>query len=108
MRIVVNPGNLIAVIAMFVGSTAPAETTFFAVPNATGTFAQGINKSGQVVGTYLLNGQTHAFLRESEGSFTYIDVPDAVSTAANGINDGGQICGTYSTGNDSGQVHGFI
>ena len=108
MRIVVSSRGVIAALVVFLGTTADGATTFFAVPNATGTFAAGINNAGQVVGTYVLDGQGHGFLRDSDGSLTYIDFPDAVSTAANGINDSGQICGTYTTGNDSGQAHGFI
>src|SRR5260370_16470163 len=108
MRIVVSSSGVIAALVVFLGTTADGETTFFSVPNATGTFAQGINNVGQVVGTYVLNGQVHAFLRDSDGSLMSLDFPDAVSTAANGINDNGQICGTYTTGNGSGRVHGFI
>ncbi len=108
MRIVVSSSGVIAALVVFLGTTADGETTFFSVPNATGTFAQGINNVGQVVGTYVLNGQVHAFLRDSDGSLMSFDFPDAVSTAANGINDNGQICGTYTTGNGSGRVHGFI
>src|ERR1700682_2490795 len=87
----VSRTNIIAAIVAFLGATAHGAPTFFAVPNATGTFAAGINNAGQVVGTYVLNGQVHAFLRDSDGSLSYFDVPDAVSTAANGINDSGQI-----------------
>src|SRR5712692_10602561 len=91
MRIVVSSRGVIAALVVFLGTTADGATTFFAVPNATGTFAAGINNAGQVVGTYVLDGQGHGFLRDSDGSLTYIDFPDAVSTAANGINDSGQI-----------------
>jgi hypothetical protein len=108
MRIAASLHNILAAIIAFLGTTAAGATIFFAVPNATGTFAQGINNAGLVVGTYVLNGQEHAFVRNADGSLEFFDAPDAVSTAANGINDSGQICGTYTTGNGAGQVHGFI
>ncbi len=83
-------------------------------PGALGTYAFGINKSGQVVGMALYVSPTffvHGFLF-SGGTFTIIDPPGAVqipyqdTTAAMGINDSGQIVGFYkdSTFKD----HGYL
>jgi len=69
-------------------------------PNATlGTYANGINNSGQIAGSYINATGNHAFI-DNGGVFTTIDHPDASSllnggTAAIGINDSGQIVGTY-------------
>jgi probable HAF family extracellular repeat protein len=77
-----------------------------------GTFAQGINTSGQIVGYYNNWSPSpspvfHGFLY-SGGAYTAFDVPDAGSggsTVAQGINASGQIVGFYT--NNSG-THGFL
>ncbi len=68
--------------------------TVFDVPGATGTYANGINDSGQIVGSYVdVAGRFHGFL-DSGGSFTTIDVPGSTKgTIAAGINNAGQIVG---------------
>jgi probable HAF family extracellular repeat protein len=84
------------------------------VPEGTGTSANGINNSGQVVGIY---GGTyagaygyHSYVL-SGGSYTTLDVPGATNwglaafTWAYGINDSGQVVGFY--GKD-GTLHGFV
>jgi probable HAF family extracellular repeat protein len=75
------------------------------------TFANGINASGQVAGTYTegnpINGVdiTHGFIL-SEGVYTTVDVPNAISTYVAGINTSGQVAGYYTDA--SGRKHGFL
>ncbi|MEP7310184.1 MAG: hypothetical protein ABJA98_32155 [Acidobacteriota bacterium] len=74
------------------------------VSNADKTEAWGINSRTQIVGSYVVNGQSHGFLLEN-GEFTTVDPPGATSAIAHGINDLGQIVGTYG---DSGGSHGYL
>src|SRR6266481_5963174 len=71
-----------------------------------GTFATGINASGQIIGYYFDSGlNRHGFLF-SGGTYTTLDDPLATNgTRASGINAIGQIVGEYT--NNSG-VHGFL
>jgi len=81
---------------------------------AYGTYAMGINSSGQIVGTVYDNlycddsgcypASPHGFLWDS-GSVTPIDVPGAYATVAYGINGTGQIVGMFSDATGS---HGFL
>jgi probable HAF family extracellular repeat protein/VCBS repeat-containing protein len=69
-----------------------------------GTYAEGINDLGQVVGYYFDNSGLHGFLY-SGGSYTTINDPLATQgTVATGINNKGEIVGDYFDG--SGE-HGF-
>lgn len=75
-------------------------------PTASSTSLFGINNSGQIVGTYSVDGvTTHGFLL-SNGQFTTIDAPIAnvTGTFLSGINNSGVIVGTYVSGKDSGFV----
>jgi hypothetical protein len=65
------------------------------VPGASRTLPYGINKAGQIVGSYDNSAGTHGFLRNTDGTFITIDVPGADGTIAYGINRAGQIAGTY-------------
>jgi probable HAF family extracellular repeat protein len=91
--------------ALFLGGSAFAGSfTFIALsdPNATGgTYSQGINSSGQIVGYYSDAAGEHGF--SYNGSvYTALDNPNAVQqfggTAAFGVNGSGQIVGTYWNG----------
>ena len=67
----------------------------FDIPSAkpSGTAANGINDSGQIVGTYVgSDGNFHGFIREGS-TFTKIDCQGAINTIAWGINAKGQIAG---------------
>jgi uncharacterized membrane protein len=76
-------------------------------PNATnGTFGQGLNNAGQIVGGYQDASGVHGFL-DSGGSFTAINNPIATYTAAYGINNAGQIVG-YFFGGLYGGANGFL
>jgi probable HAF family extracellular repeat protein len=87
---------------------ALAEGTYIQIdyPGATLTIAYGINRTGEIVGTYNdSTGFTHGFLL-SDGTFTTIDYPGASLSVAAGINDAGVIAGQF---NDSlGHGHGFL
>src|SRR6516162_8884849 len=82
------------------------------VPGASFAFgllnANGINDSGQIVGTYGGGAGINGFLLD-QGRYTTLDVPGANSgydgTQANGINALGQIVGSY--GDAAGNLHGF-
>ena len=74
-----------------------------------GTFAQGINASGQIVGYYQdAAAIMHGFLyNPNGGTFTTLDDPSgtAATTTASGINATGQIVGSFFMG---GKSHGFL
>ena len=75
------------------------------MPGALYTYANGINASGQIVGTYYDAAKgIHGFLLD-QGSYTTLDVPGSTWTQAHAINDSGQIVGSYRDG--AGQ-HGFL
>src|SRR5438132_7964657 len=73
-----------------------------------GTFANGINGLGQIVGSFS-TASSHGFLY-SGGTFTTVDDPPAnPDTFAQGINAMGQIVGQYETTNGTGFTgHGFL
>jgi probable HAF family extracellular repeat protein len=74
-------------------------------PSARQTFAQSINRAGQIVGSSSNDG--HAFLY-SGGTYTTLDSALNGGTPF-GINDSGQIVGTYSTFENGGfKTHGFL
>jgi probable HAF family extracellular repeat protein len=84
------------------GSGSFTELTY---PGATGTAPQGINNSGQVVGSWTdASGLEHGFLWQS-GSFGSFDFPknqtfgqaDVTNTIASDINNLGQVAGRYTT-----------
>jgi len=82
----------------------------------TGTWAEGINDAGAIVGYYVDgNGVTHGFVL-SGTTYTTLDYPGAsstynssfkfVGTKAYGINNAGTIVGQYTDA--SGVIHGFL
>jgi probable HAF family extracellular repeat protein len=73
----------------------PGSSRFTTQPN-------GINASGQIVGSY--NG--HGFLIDQGSYITTFDVPGSTWTSATGINASGQIVGSYQDA--AGQYHGFL
>jgi hypothetical protein len=64
-------------------------------PGATRTSADGINDSGQIVGSYFDNSTTHSFLKDG-ANYMPVDYPGATYTLTTGINDRGEIVG-YAT-----------
>ena len=93
------------IIGLFVGFTSvafcdPISYTYTTIsdPNASfGTYATGVNDSGQVVGYYGdVNGINQGFVY-ADGTFTTISDPNATAgTYVTGINDSGQIVGFYT------------
>jgi len=84
-----------------------AITSFYA-SGTQPTYAYGINKTDDAVGTYYdSGGNAHGFLRTaSTGVITEIKYPGALQTSCFGINDTGEISGTYI--NSSDLPYGFI
>jgi probable HAF family extracellular repeat protein len=80
-------------------------------PFAQGTFPQGFNNSGQIVGFYIdASFHGHGYLL-SHGQYTTLDDPNAANgafqgTIASGINDHGQIVGYYYDANNV--THGYL
>lgn len=69
------------------------------LPGAKYSAAEGINKAGVVVGTYIdAANHTHGF-KYAGGVYTIIDHPQTNITTADGIDDQGEIVGTYSPAN---------
>jgi probable HAF family extracellular repeat protein len=78
---------------------------------ANGTFANGINDAGQIVGGYSgSNNDNHGFLyNPNGGTYTTIDDPLARNgTQAQGINDMGQIVGLYFNSNSIDPAASFL
>jgi len=79
-------------------------------PGAVSTVVNGVNRAGDIVGTYreaASTTHTHGFLRR-DGKFTSIDYPGAESTQANGISPSGDIVGAYSLQDTPDVAHGFV
>jgi probable HAF family extracellular repeat protein len=92
---------LLAITAGF-GSAHAADYTYETLdhPDATNTWAHGINDAGQVVGSYRDgSGKYHGYLY-SGGSYTVLDCGHG-ATSANGINNLGQVVGGYTEGTRS-------
>jgi probable HAF family extracellular repeat protein len=76
-----------------------------ASPN--GTYGQGINTSGAVVGySEDENNVAHGFVRTSDGTIAAFDPSGSISTIGYYINRRGAIAGFYQDGN--GITHGFV
>jgi catechol 2,3-dioxygenase-like lactoylglutathione lyase family enzyme len=77
-----------------------------------GTFVNGINSGGGVVGWYVdINIVNHGLLRTHDGTIIEFDAPDAGTgagqgTIAYGMNDGGAVTGYY--GDAGNVVHSFL
>lgn len=78
------------------------------VPESISTGAEGINNSGQIVGTYGdIQFHGHAFLLNGD-SYTTLDLP-GWDTFAIGVNDAGQIVGGYYwTGMLKGPIYAYL
>jgi probable HAF family extracellular repeat protein len=76
---------------------AGADSGFTAIdyPNASGTWAWGINSRGDIVGYYTgVDKINHGFLLNG-GHYTPIDYPGAAVTLVNGINPQGDVVGEF-------------
>ena len=67
------------------------------VPDATATYARGLNAQGDVVGGYLDTSGRHGFLLH-QGTLTTLEDPSGAGTLLDpvGINSSGDIVGVYS------------
>ena len=73
----------------------------FQVPGAS-TSPEGILPTGEIVGNWTdAGGNTHGFIRGTNGGFTAFDVPGASSTIVSSFNAGGTICGRFTGGKSS-------
>lgn len=76
-------------------------------PKSASTAVNGVNNTGELVGTYFLPDETNANVFLLNGStFTTNDVPGAVSTAAADLNDLGVIIGAFT--NDQNVTSAFL
>ncbi len=74
------------------------NTTYIAVPGATWTLAEAVNKFQTVVGLYTDDTTPGvAAFRWNGGHFTQYSVPDSFATRFTGINDSGLIVGAYES-----------
>jgi YVTN family beta-propeller protein/probable HAF family extracellular repeat protein len=76
-------------------------------PESTSTALNGVNNTGEVVGTYVLPDESndHVFLLNGN-TFTNEDFPGAVSTGAADLNDAGEIVGAYV--DDENVTHSYL
>src|SRR4026207_2480949 len=88
----------------FCAGAVPGTFMTIDIPGATFVSASGINPAGEIVGRYIADGVTHAFLL-SQGTLSTIDVPGASFTSGRDINAQGDISGNYVSG---GVTHGFV
>jgi hypothetical protein len=88
---------------------------FFQIPGATGgTYADAINDSGEIAGSFYDESGAHAFIRTRLGVYSYFDDPftsagqgsvDPWNTYAYGIDNAGDVVGAYY--NENG-IFGFL
>lgn len=106
---IVKPAFLL-LFALGIGSAMAAgqvKYTYMAIdyPEASNTGAFGINRSGDISGTFFdAKGVAHGFTYAA-GKFTAINYPNAERTFGFGINDTGRIVGYYLKDD---VIHGFI
>lgn len=76
-------------------------------PGAAATVANGISRSGVIVGNYTTNTSrpTKGFAF-ANGKYVSISVPGSIQTSANGVNSNGVIVGEYRDSHQN--MHGFI
>jgi hypothetical protein len=96
----------------FIGNPNPDGTfTFsgFDVPGSTATQPNGINKKGQIVGSYTSSGNaTQGFIREPDGTIRTLNAPNTLNIACAvliDINDFGDIVGSTPC---SGGIGNFV
>lgn len=107
--------GLLAVLVLALTLAAPVsaqEREYTTIPTPPGTrsaTAWGINRLGDVVGTFVdQDSVQHGFLLR-HGEFTVIDFPGAKSTIARGIGPHGEIVGSYQMPGDPGlAARGFL
>jgi hypothetical protein len=86
------------------------------VPGVVGTSINGINASGQVVGTYVVKFNmsggfttTHAFFKDNKENSNFLPLdPFNIRSQGGFINTQGQVVGTYRDNTNNHKRHGFI
>lgn len=102
-----SPRFLLLIAVLLAPAIVGAQVQTLDFPDATTTFANDVNDSGYIVGTYWdSNGVSHGFLYDGS-SYTTIDYPDADWSEATGINQQGDIVGFYGY-NTENYFHGFL
>jgi uncharacterized membrane protein len=88
------------------GATYSYTTILF--PGGRGTIVNGVNRAGDLVGSYRdAANDVHGFLRR-DGKFTSIDYPGAKATVPHGISASGDIVGQFSLPDTPAIAHGFV
>ena len=108
-----NHGDFVGTVILSDGSqpafvSLHGRVTMFEVPDATATFAYQLNATNQIVGYYIgLDGITHGYMRDSDGTLTYpIDVAGSAGTILFGNNDANWVVGRYTDA--AGVSHGLF
>jgi uncharacterized membrane protein len=91
------PLGLAAIVLTFSCAARAAKYTIIDPPDATQSFALGINDSGSAVGYFAINLKDQSFVRASDGSYTIF-----APSLASGIDNKGWVAGDLLPG------HGFI
>jgi probable HAF family extracellular repeat protein len=80
----------------FIRSPAGSYSAF-AIPGARSSAYEAVNAAGTIAGEYRgsIDGVSHAFLGEVNGSLTTIDVPDGESPQIADINAAGDVVGSF-------------
>ena len=86
--------------------TSDGTITSFQGVAGDNTIAYGIDKKGEIVGTYFDAGMPHGFYRTAAGAIKTITIRNTTGTGALAINDGGQITGYLDT--DQLVVEGYL
>lgn len=76
------------------------------VPDSLVTQVWDINSRGEIVGTTLVGGVQHGFVRSKRGNYTFVDPDGALATTVFGMNSEGDVVGNFLDAN--GAVHGFL
>lgn len=101
----------LSVLLLIAGAAAAQKPTHYSFtiidyPGAFNTGVFGINRSGQMSGTYFgSDGVARAFIY-TEGKFSTVNFPKADRTFGFGINDAGSIVGYYI--DTENRTHGFL
>lgn len=88
---------------------APFSFSTVDFPGGANTAVLGINRAGDIVGTYQDQAKkTHGFVRR-QGKFQSVDFPGAEYTLSRGIGPSGDVVGSYRLpGEPAANLHGFV
>jgi len=77
----------------FCGASQAATITMIAPPDATQSFASGINDNGDIAGSFNINLQSQSFVRAADGTYTTF-----TPSLASGLNNKGWVIGDVPPG----------